>query len=1411
MEEKKLMPNFLFEVSWEVCNKVGGIFTVLSTKAYKLVDLLGSQYILIGPDIVKDAANGYMFEPDEGLYHKWVLKAREDGLRIRIGRWKIKGSPITILVDFRHLFEQRNKIFTDLWLKYKLDSLYGGWDYIEPALFGYEAGRVIHHFYEYHITAQDKIVANFHEWLTGAGILYLEDKVPQVGTAFTTHATIMGRTIAGNGLPLYSEMTNYDPQHMAQKFNIISKFSMEYCAARCADAFSTVSPVTAKECKYFLDKEPNVITPNSFDIDLVPQGDEYEKIKAASREKIIRLFKATSGAGDPNPFLILLSGRYEMRNKGIDLFIKSLGKIKNQNPNRTIYACIAVPAGIQGPIHDVLDAYNNNSVAIKKYLTSHYLSNEDHDPITNAFKAEGLINQDDNPVKVLFIPSYLDGHDGLLNIPYYEFLMGFDLTLFPSYYEPWGYTPMESTAYGIPTLSTSLSGYGNWVKSLNIDTSQYIRIIERNDYNDDDAVKNIVSYVFEQLQLSEEQRKSLRDKCWQVAKLAHWNNFICNYFDLYDSAIRESEKRLDLYYFKTIKDYVVTSPKEIEIAEWRKVYVKPEYPASLLPLVDMIQNLWWTWDEEAIELLKNINPVYWIKSENNPIAMLEMMSYEEIINLSKDQDFIEKLNSIYKRFTDYMSISPYKENDKLVAYLCMEYGIHAFLKIYSGGLGILAGDYLKEASDSNFPIVAFGLLFRYGYFKQKLSRLGEQIVQYIPQKFTNLPITAVRNNDGQWLKIHLPLPGRNVYAKIWQVKVGRIALYLLDTDIEENLDEDKEITARLYDAEWEMRLKQEYLLGFGSIDAMRAMGIKPTVFHLNEGHAAFANIARLRYYIKEKHFSMQHALELVKKTSIFTTHTPIPAGHDKFSEDLMRTYFAHIPESLDITWEEFMDFGREHRLETKFSVTHLAIKTSTYVNAVSKIHKRVTCSMFKDLYKGFFESELFFDYVTNAVHPKTWMTSDWQKLFLDCAGSDFFEHVHENHNYWKFIDNLKPATIWNLKLKQKNELYDSIIERLGIEMPQRQESPTQIIRTLEELNKTPEILTFGFARRFATYKRAHLLFINLKRLADIVNNPHYPVRFIFSGKAHPSDKAGEDLIKRIIEVSRMPEFIGKIIFIENYDTELAKLLVKGVDVWLNTPTRPLEASGTSGMKAVMNGTLNFSVLDGWWAEGYVPGAGWALRQENTYDDTKLQDELDAEIIYSIIEDEIAPTFYDRDNIGIPQKWVEMMKNAYFYIAPHFITKRMLLEYDDKFYDNLNNYYYTLTNDDHKVLFEFISWKRKVLRNWDEIHIIDMEMYDSSKGPLPLGEKFTAKLVMDLKELKPDDVVIELIFGKKVEGRIVDIEFTRTFDFIGCDDTKTIYECSMPMEQSGVYNFSIRMRPNHPLLAHKQDFYLVRWL
>lgn len=1411
MENKKLVPNFLFEVSWEVCNKVGGIYTVLSTKAYKLEAMLGSQYILVGPDIVKDAANERLFIQDDGLYHKWVKKAREDGLKIRIGRWQTKGNPITILVDFRHLFDQRDKIFTDLWIKYKLDSLYGGWDYIEPALFGYEAGKVIHHFYEHHVTAQDKIVANFHEWLTGAGILYLEDKVPQVGTTFTTHATTLGRTIAGNGLPLYNELANYDPQQMSKQFNIISKYSMEKCAANNADAFSTVSPITANECNYFLGKQPSIITPNSFDIDVVPKDEEYDKIKATSREKIIRLFKATSGAQAENPLLVLISGRYEMRNKGIDLFIKSLSKLKNQNPNRNIFACIAIPSGIQGPIHDVLDAYNNDTTSEHKYLTSHYLNDEDTDPIINAFRNEGLLNQDDNPVKVLFIPSYLDGNDGLLNISYYEFLMGFDLTIFPSYYEPWGYTPMESTAFGIPTLTTTLSGYGNWVKSLNYDTAEYIRIVDRNDYNDDEIVDNITNYIREHLQLNDEQRISLRNQCWQIAKLAHWDNFINYYFDLYDIALKASEKRIVQYYFKTVKEYVVTSPKEIDVAEWRKIFVKPEYPQSLLPLVELTQNLWWTWDDEATEFMKSINPVYWVKSDYNPIAMLEMMSYEEIINLSQDKSFIEKLNAIYKRFKDYMSLSPYKENDKLVAYLCMEYGIHSSLKIYSGGLGMLAGDYLKEASDSNFPIVAFGLLFRYGYFKQILSRLGEQIAHYIPQKFTKLPIIAVRDSNDEWMKIQLPFPGRNVFAKLWQVNVGRIHLYLLDTDIEENEDEDKEITARLYDANWEMRLKQEYLLGFGSIYAMRAMGISPNIFHLNEGHAAFANIARLKYYIKEQHLPFQHALEIVRKSSIFTTHTPVPAGHDKFSENLMRAYFAHIPETLDISWDEFMDLGRVKRTDEEFSVTHLAIKTSVYVNAVSKIHKNVTCDMFKDLYRGFFNSELFIDYVTNAVHPKTWMCGAWQKAFLSAAGNEFFEHMHENHDYWKFIDKLKPSTIWKIKTDQKHELYDKLVERLAKQMPQRQELPGQIIHTLEELNNTPEILTIGFARRFATYKRAHLIFIDLKRLASIVNNPQYPVRFIFSGKAHPSDKAGEDLIKRIIEVSRMPEFIGKIIFVENYDTEFAKLLLKGVDVWLNTPTRPLEASGTSGMKAVMNGTLNFSVLDGWWAEGYIPGGGWALRQENTYDDPELQDQLDAEMIYSILEDEIVPTFYERDSEGVPQKWIEMIKNAYFHIAPHFITKRMLLEYDNKFYNNLFNYYKTLSDNDYQNLFRFISWKRKIYRNWDEIKLENIEMFDSSERHLPLGDKFYVKLIIDLKGLKPDDVIIELIFGKKEEGRIVDIEFTKAFDFVSCQGPKAIYECTIPMEQSGVYNFSIRLRPQHPLLAHKQDFYLVRWL
>jgi len=739
----------------------------------------------------------------------------------------------------------------------------------------------------------------------------------------------------------------------------------------------------------------------------------------------------------------------------------------------------------------------------------------------------------------------------------------------------------------------------------------------------------------------------------------------------------------------------------------------------------------------------------------------------------------------------------------------MEYGLHASVKLYSGGLGILAGDYLKEASDMNANFTAVGLLYRYGYFNQLISPFGDQINEKIPQKFTHLPIVPVRDKDDNWIHVSLAFPGRTMSAKVWEMKVGRISLYLLDTDIDENSDYDRSITHQLYGGDWENRLKQELLLGIGGIRMLRKIGLKPDVYHLNEGHAAFLNLERMRFLIQEEKLNFNQAVEVLRASSLFTTHTPVPAGHDAFDESILRVYLSHYPQRFNISWEKFIGLGRinENDATEKFSMSVLALKLSQECNGVSKLHGKVSREMFTSLYPGFFSEEIHISHVTNGVHYSTWTAPDWQNL-LTGNEEQKLDFCLDDQSQWEHFHTVPDETIWKIRNKYRKILTDFMSEKLAKDYTARQEQPHIILKTLENIN--PNYLTIGFARRFATYKRAHLLFSNIERLDKIVNNKEKPVRFIFAGKAHPHDGMGQELIKKIIQWSKLPEFVGKIIFLDNYDAEIAKKMVQGVDIWLNTPTRPLEASGTSGQKCVMNGVLHFSVLDGWWAEGYVPKAGWALKEARTYADQKLQDELDSETIYSMLENDIVPLFYKRNPNDSPCEWIQIIKKNMSAIAPLFTTRRMMKDYFRLFYNPMFIRSKEVNDKNYEKAGMIASWKRKTEVMWQNVRIIENHCHDSNIKPLLLGEDFHAELVIDTAGINASEIGVELLFGQKIMDKIDTILFSENLDLTEAKNNTALFSKSIEIRRAGVLDFAIRIYIKHPDLPHRTDFGLVKW-
>ncbi|MCK9562731.1 MAG: alpha-glucan family phosphorylase [Bacteroidales bacterium] len=840
---------------------------------------------------------------------------------------------------------------------------------------------------------------------------------------------------------------------------------------------------------------------------------------------------------------------------------------------------------------------------------------------------------------------------------------------------------------------------------------------------------------------------------------------------------------------------------------WKGMVVQSSFPQELKELNTLATNLWWTWNYEVKDLFQEIDSVLWKKSLN-PIQVLKEISYDRLVELTKNDSFMQQYKAVLQKYNDYMAVKPAEENAR-IGYFSMEYGLDDSLKVFSGGLGILAGDYLKEASDTNTNMVAVGFLYKFGYFQQKLSLDGDQMAVYTPQNPSELPVHLVTDSNNNPITVQVGLPGRIINAQIWLVHVGRIKLYLLDTDISDNNEEDRAISHALYGGNNEHRLKQEMLLGIGGVRTLEAVGEKIDIFHCNEGHAAFINLERLRKLIKHKNFSFQKALEVVRSSTLYTTHTPVPAGHDSFPEDLMMTYLGQFPERLQLSWNDFMNLGRMYpdNHGENFSMSNLAICTSQEVNGVSRLHGDVSKKMFNDLWQGYQVEESHIGYVTNGVHYGTWISKDWQNLHNKTFGAGFLNNLSDS-SYWSKIYDVNDEVLWNIKEKHREKLISYVKEKLHENWTQRFEDPKRLVKITQSISS--KTLTIGFARRFATYKRAYLLFSNLERLSKIVNNPERPIQFIFAGKAHPNDKPGQAMIKEIVRISKLSEFVGKIIFMENYDMNLARQLVQGVDIWLNTPTRPLEASGTSGMKAVMNGAMNFSVLDGWWCEGYKEGAGWALPEKRTYDDQEFQNKLDAETIYSMLENEIAPLYYNRDKDGIPHQWIQYMKKCIAEIAPEFTTKRMIDDYHERYYSKLADRKKQMTANNYELADEITEWKKKISEKWDDIYVISTDI-EKSADTLTLGKSYEGEVKLDLKGLSPDEIGVELVLTEQdSSGEFIVIEKT-PFKFLENDEHISIFSISITPKKSGVFNYGIRMYPKHHAIPHRQDFAYVRWL
>jgi starch phosphorylase len=847
----------------------------------------------------------------------------------------------------------------------------------------------------------------------------------------------------------------------------------------------------------------------------------------------------------------------------------------------------------------------------------------------------------------------------------------------------------------------------------------------------------------------------------------------------------------------------------VNVPQWKQITVKSRLPEQLKCLDELAHNMWWAWNYQARNMFKSLDVELYEKVGHNPVMLLERLSYDRKEEIVKDKTIMKAIKEVYAMFRAYMDVKPNTKRPS-VAYFSMEYGLNQVLKIYSGGLGMLAGDYLKEASDSNVDLCAVGFLYRYGYFTQSLSIDGQQIAKYDAQNFSSLPIEPVLDENGNRVVVDVPYINYQVHALVWQVNVGRIKLYLLDTDNDMNSEFDKPITHSLYGGDWENRLKQEILLGIGGMLALKKMGITKDIYHCNEGHAALCNLQRLCDY-REQGLTFNQAMELVRASSLYTVHTPVPAGHDYFDEALFGKYMGGYPAKLGISWDEFIGMGRQNPDDhnERFCMSIFACNTCQEVNGVSKLHGWVSQKMFAPIWNGYFPEENHVGYVTNGVHLPTWTATEWRKVYDKYFDKSFMSD-QSNEEIWHAIYNVSDEEIWNTRMILKQKLVNYIREKFTEAWLRNQGDPARVVSLMQRIN--PNALMIGFCRRFATYKRAHLLFTDLDRLSKIVNDPEHPVLFFFSGKAHPADGAGQGLIKRIYEISQRPEFLGKIIFLEDYDMQLARRLVSGVDIWMNTPTRPLEASGTSGEKAEMNGVVNLSVLDGWWVEGYRKGAGWALPQKRTYENQGYQDQLDAATIYSLLETDIIPMYYNKNKKGYSEEWIKVIKNSIATIAPHYTMKRQLDDYYDKFYIKQAARFKKLSANNNQLAKDIALWKETVAERWDAINIVSKESSTNVfENGVETGVRYTVKVVVDEQGLD-DAIGLELVTLKpETDPSDREVYSVHEFKMVGHEGNLYTFEVTIEPDRAGAYRAAIRMFPKNKELPHRQDFCYVKWL
>jgi len=843
------------------------------------------------------------------------------------------------------------------------------------------------------------------------------------------------------------------------------------------------------------------------------------------------------------------------------------------------------------------------------------------------------------------------------------------------------------------------------------------------------------------------------------------------------------------------------------------IEVVPKIPRKIARLSELADNLWYSWDRATRSIFYRLHPKLWELSGHNPKVFLRRVDEGKLEEAAKNQAFLANYNRVLASFDSYLNDPPkteehekFKSND-LIAYFCAEFGLHESFPIYSGGLGILAGDHCKAASDLNLPFVAVGFLYRQGYFTQLIDGDGHQLVNYHAADFGDLPVSPALRKDGSEAFVSVEMPGRSIDVKVWQAKVGHITLYLLDSDLESNSDADRNITYQLYGGDKHMRIQQEIVLGIGGARALAELGLQPTVWHINEGHAAFLILERILSLVGSG-LDFASALEAVAVNTVFTTHTPVPAGHDHFAHSMIMEYFSQFWSQLGISAEQFFDLGRDPDQHQEFNMTSLAVRGSRYQNGVSRIHGDVSSDICQKLWPQIKPADNPMDYVTNGVHVPTFLSQEWLNLFDGHFGGEWRNHFRDP-DFWKQIEDIPDQRFWSVRQTLKSRMLQDLTSRLSAQHLRNHGGGAHLDRLLKYCNADdPGVLTVGFARRFATYKRANLLFNNLEWLREIVSDKERPVIFVFAGKAHPADKPGHDLIRRVHEVANLPEFEGQVLLVEGYDLALSRNLVAGVDVWLNTPVYPMEASGTSGMKAGINGSLNLSVTDGWWGEGYDGTNGWAIKPAPDHFDEGKKAYEDSRTLYELLQDQVLPMYYDKGKSGYSADWVKMSKRSMATIIPRFNASRQVGEYVNKFYLPASKQAKLFAQKDYGMARDLAQWKARVAKQWSGV---SLHRVDTPPKSIKFGEGLRIEVAVNLNELQPEDVTVEMLMTRALKKDQHHSSMPFKFTCQGKQGDQHLFVLDVEPELCGKLGYQVRAYPYHEMLTHPHETGLMAWL